>query len=75
MPPFGAEAFGGKDVLDVAAGNIFDLVRALDRLSPGFGESAEVRLAFAVDGTITSDWGAPLNAASEVIVVPRVGGG
>ena len=75
MAPFGADSFGGRDVLTLEAGNIFALVRMLDALSPGFGENADVRLAFAVDGTVTSDWATMLNAQSEVIVLPRVGGG
>ena len=75
MPPFGREFFGGSDELELEAGNIFALIRVLSTLSPGFGDDADVRLAFAVNGTITSDWGSPLEAGAKVIVLPRVGGG
>ena len=75
MPPFTNEFFGGKDRLEIEAANLFGAVRELGELGPGFSEVAEVRATLAVDGVITADWSTPLNAASEVIVLPRVGGG
>ena len=61
--------------LDVAAGNLFALVDALDRLGPGFGEDAALRAAFAVDGVMQTDWSAPLAPDALVMVFPRVAGG
>src|SRR6266436_6770467 len=75
MAPFSAQFFGGAEVLEVAAGNLFGLVEALDRLAPGFGENAGVRVAFAVDGMIQADWSAALAPGAEVMVIPRVAGG
>lgn len=75
MPPFDREFFGGKDRLDLDAGNLFGMVRELDGLAPGFARVAEVRAAFAVDGTYTADWSMSLADADEVILLPRVGGG
>ena len=75
MAPLSAEFFAGRASHDVEAGTLFELVRALDELSPRFGEEAETRAAFAIDGVLTSDWSTPLSAASEVLVVPRIAGG
>lgn len=75
MPPFDAEFFGGRDALDVPAGTIFELVRALDAIGPGFAAKAETRIAFAVDGALVTDWSLPLTAESEVLLVPRLAGG
>jgi len=75
MPPFENEFFGGRDRLEVEAGNLFEAVRELGKLGPGFAEVAEVRAALAVDGVVTQDWSTPLTDGSEVILLPRVGGG
>lgn len=75
MPPFDNEFFGGKDRLEIEASNLFGAVRELGKLGPGFAEIAEVRATLAVDGVVTADWSTPLTEASEVIVLPRVGGG
>ena len=75
MPPFENEFFGGKDRLEIEAANLFGAVRELSKLGPGFAEIAEVRATLAVDGVVTADWSTPLTATSEVIVLPRVGGG
>lgn len=75
MPPLDREFFGGKDRLDLEAGNLFGLVTELDKLAPGFGELADIRASMAIDGVVAPDWSASLADASEVIVLPRVAGG
>jgi molybdopterin converting factor small subunit len=75
LAPFAGQFFGGAEMLDVAAGNLFALVDALDRLGPGFGEDAALRAAFAVDGVMQTDWSAPLASDAQVMVFPRVAGG
>lgn len=75
MPPLDNEFFGGKDRLELEAPNLFGLVRELDGLSPGFADVADVRAALAIDGVVVPDWSTSLAGASEVIVLPRVGGG
>lgn len=75
LPPLDAEFFSGTGNLDVDAGNVFELVSALDRHSPGFAGVADVRVAVAVDDVLTSDWTTPLSGASQVLLVPRLGGG
>jgi molybdopterin synthase sulfur carrier subunit len=74
MPPFDREFFDG-DRLELSATNLFDLVRRLDECAPGFADVAGIRAAFAIDGVFTTDWSSPLAGASEVILLPRVGGG
>ena len=75
MPPFENEFFGGRDRLEIEAGNLFEAVRELGKLGPGFAEIAEVRATLAVDGVVIADWSTPLAARSELILLPRVGGG
>lgn len=61
--------------MEVDAGNVFELVGALGRRSPGFAEVADVRVAIAVDDVLTGDWATPLSSDSAVLLVPRIGGG
>lgn len=75
MPPLDREFFGGRDRLDLEAGNLFGLVGELDRIAPGFADLADVRASMAIDGVVAPDWSASLADASEVIVLPRVAGG
>jgi molybdopterin synthase sulfur carrier subunit len=75
MPPLDNEFFGGRDRLDLDAVNLFGMVRELDVEGPGFGDVAGVRAQFAIDGVVVPDWSTSLAGASEVIVLPRVGGG
>lgn len=75
MSPLSSEFFGGVDRIEVDAGNVFELVGALDRRNPGFADVADVRVAFAVDDVLTTDWMTPLSRDSDVLLVPRVGGG
>ncbi len=74
MPPFDKEFFG-VDRLSLPAVNLFDLIARLDALAPGFAAIAQPRVHLAVDGVLETDWTRPLAQASEVIVLPRVGGG
>lgn len=75
MPPFDREFFGGRDRLELTARSLLAMVTVLDREGPGFSEIADMRAQFAVDGVVESDWTTPLDGATEVIVLPRVGGG
>lgn len=74
LPPYAGDFFGGRGEVEVAAGSLFALVRALDALSPGFAEAAE-GAALAVNGVIAGDWTTPLSEADEVMIVPKVAGG
>lgn len=70
-----ADWFGGGAEFEIEAGNLFQLAEALDRRSPGFAGVAGIAISFAVDGALAEDWTAPLPAGSEVLLVPRIGGG
>lgn len=75
LPPLDSEFFGGASSMEVDAGNVFELVGVLGRRSPAFAEVADVRAAIAVDDVLTADWTTPLSSTSDVLLVPRVGGG
>jgi len=75
MPPLDKEYFGGRDRLDLTAGNLFGLVREIDKITPGFADVANARMTFAIDGVVQTDWSTSLADASEVILLPRVSGG
>lgn len=75
MASLGADHFGGAEAVDVTAGNLFQLVAALDRISPGFADGAGLKMSFAVNGTVVHDWAQKLPADCEVLIVPRIAGG
>lgn len=75
MPSLCPQFFDGTEPLSIEAGNVFQLIAALDRLRPGFAAFAEGRVAFGVDGAVVNDWSTPLGQESEVLLVPRIAGG
>lgn len=75
MPPFADEFLGGTREFAIEAGTLFALVRALDRIGPGFAEEVEGRGAVAVDGAVVTDWSTPLGESADVLIIPRVAGG
>ncbi len=74
-PSFAREHLGAIEEFELEAGNLFQLVAALEQRFPGFESFARIRTTFAVDGTVVNDWSTPLTADSEVLLVPRIGGG
>eukprot|EP01037_Dinobryon_pediforme_P017571 gene17571-17774_t len=49
---------------------------ALERRFPGLGEHLDRKMAFAVNGEIHQDaWFEPIEDGSEVVVLPKIGGG
>jgi molybdopterin converting factor small subunit len=67
---------GGLSQLDIEADNVRRLIEAIDRQFPGSAAYIDRRMAIAVDGEIHQDAGAiPLTPASEVFLIPRIGGG
>lgn len=75
LPPFAGEFFGGRGEMEVAAGTLFALVRALDAMAPGFAEAMEGQAAIAIGGVVAGDWTTVLNPDDEVMIVPKVAGG
>lgn len=67
---------GGRAEFDVAATTVRGLIRELDARYPGAGDYVARRMAIAIDGEIFQDADAArLGAASEVFLIPKIGGG
>ncbi len=67
---------GDVTAFDVEADTVRRAIVELDRRFPGFGDHIERRMAIAIDGEIHQDaLFVPLNPASEVYLIPRIGGG
>ena len=67
---------GGRAEFEVAATSVRGLIRELDARYPGAGDYVARRMAIAIDGEIFQDAdAAPLGAASEVFLIPKIGGG
>jgi molybdopterin converting factor small subunit len=67
---------GDVTAFDVEADTVRRAIVELDRRYPGFGDHIERRMAIAIDGEIHQDaLFVPLTPASEVYLIPRIGGG
>ena len=67
---------GGASSFDLDASTVRDLIAALDARFPGIGEFIDRKMAFAIDGEINQDaWYSPIGPASEVVLIPKIGGG
>lgn len=67
---------GGVTEFDVEANNVRRLIAELDRRYPGLGTQIDESMAVAIDGEIFQDtYLAPLNPDSEVVLIPKIGGG
>lgn len=67
---------GGASEFEVEAETVRGLIVELDRRFPGFGEFIDRRMAFAIDGEIHQDaWFSIIGPASEVYLIPKIGGG
>lgn len=52
------------------------LIRELDTLFPGLGAQVEESMAIAIDGEIFQDaYGVELRDDSEIVLIPKIGGG
>jgi molybdopterin synthase sulfur carrier subunit len=66
----------GVAEFDVAAGTVRSMIRELEARYPGLGDYVGRRMAIAIDGEIFQDAdGAMLGEASEVCLIPKIGGG
>ncbi len=66
----------GKTELEVTATTFRRLVRELDEKFPGLGKQVEDGMAIAIDGEIYQDaYGATFGEDSEVVLIPKIGGG
>jgi sulfur-carrier protein len=67
---------GGQTEFEVEATNFRRLVRELEQRFPGLGREVEEGMAVAIDGEIFQDaYGAELREDSEVVLIPKIGGG
>jgi len=66
----------GKTELEVTATTFRRLVRELDEKFPGLGKQVEEGMAIAIDGEIFQDaYSASFSEDSEVVLIPKIGGG
>jgi sulfur-carrier protein len=67
---------GGKTEFEVQATTFRQLVRELERDYPGLGNQVEEGMAVAIDGEIFQDaYQAELKPGSEIVLIPKIGGG
>ena len=67
---------GGKAELEVTATTFRRLVMELESRYPGLGKQVEEGMAVAIDGEIFQDaYGAQLCPESEIVLIPKIGGG
>jgi len=67
---------GGKTVFEVEADTVGRMITELDRHFPGLGNQIDEGMAVAIDGEIYQDaWQAQLRPDSEIVLIPKIGGG
>ena len=67
---------GGQTEFDVEANTVRRMIAELDRRYPGLGHQIDEGMAIAIDGEIFQDaYLAPLKPDSEVVLIPKIGGG
>jgi molybdopterin converting factor small subunit len=67
---------GGKTEFDVEATTFRQLVRELEQKYPGLGSQVEEGMAVAIDGEIFQDaYHVELKPGSEIVLIPKIGGG
>ena len=67
---------GGETVFEVKADTVRRMIAELDRRFPGLGNQIDEGMAVAIDGEIFQDaYLAQLNPESEIVLIPKIGGG
>jgi len=67
---------GGETEFDVEANTVRRMIAELDQRYPGLGHQIDEGMAIAIDGEIYQDaYMAQLNPDSEVVLIPKIGGG
>ncbi len=67
---------GGQAEIEVAATSFRALLRELETRYPGLGRQVEDGMAVAIDGEIHQDaYATPLREGSEIVLIPKIGGG
>ncbi len=67
---------GGQSEFDVEANTVRRMIAELDKRFPGLGHQIDEGMAVAIDGEIFQDaYQAQLNPDSEIVLIPKIGGG
>ena len=67
---------GGVTEFEVEATTFRRLVLELEQKFPGLGKQVEEGMAVAIDGEIFQDaYGVELKSGSEIVLIPKIGGG
>jgi molybdopterin converting factor small subunit len=67
---------GGQTEFDVEADTVRRLIVELERRYPGLGDQIDQSMAIAIDGEIFQDaYLEKLSPDSEVVLIPKIGGG
>jgi molybdopterin converting factor small subunit len=67
---------GGQTEFDVEANTVRRMIAELDLRYPGLGHQIDEGMAIAIDGEIYQDaYLQPLGADSEIVLIPKIGGG
>ena len=67
---------GGLSEFEVEADTVRRMILELERRFPGLGQQIDEGMAVAIDGEIFQDaYLARLNPDSEVVLIPKIGGG
>ena len=73
---FSARYTGGKREFEVQAKNLRGVIKAMDTLFPGLGETLEEETTVAIDGELFEiDFLAPVKPGAEVFFIPKIEGG
>ena len=67
---------GGQTEFDVEANTVRRMITELEKRFPGLGHQIDEGMAVAIDGEIFQDaYQAQLKPDSEVVLIPKIGGG
>ena len=67
---------GGETEFEVEADTVRRMIAELDRRYPGLGHQIDEGMAVAIDGEIYQDaYQARLKPDSEIVLIPKIGGG
>ena len=73
---FSTRYTGGKREFAVPAKNLRGVIKAMDQLFPGLGETLEEETSVAIDGELFEiDFLAPVKPGAEVFFIPKIEGG
>lgn len=71
-----AAVTGGRTEVEVEAANVHELLQRLGDAYPGLKPQLDDGVAVSIDGQIYRDaWFQPIDAESEVYLLPRIAGG